>query len=276
MDDGSPDKSMDILQEVLDAYPDVKGKSLIVRQKNAGLPQARMAGLRVATGDFIIHVDSDDWVEPDYVSQLVGKAVGEDADLVYCDFFKEYDGKPSKVDTERDFSPSDGPGAVKAVNNGVIRAYMWNKLVRRDLYDLDNMIVPIRGYHEDIVFQTQIMYPAAKCVHLRKPLYHYRRRRSGSLTRASLINSRHYSAENMLHLYENLPKDRGPVTACGIYILLRAGWYCCVTLWFKKLAAHPDVVDILADMDYVHGCRVPIAKQVYTKFCCKLIRLLSR
>ena len=95
------------------------------------------------------------------------------------------------------------------------------------------------------------------------------------MTRAGLIRSRHHSAENMLHLYENLPKDKGPVTSSGIYILLRAGWYCCITLWFKTLAAHPDVVDILANMDYVHGCRVPIAKQVYTKFCCKLIKLFS-
>ena len=275
VDDGSPDRSVDILMEVLDAHPDVREKSLIIRQKNAGLPMARMTGLHSATGDFIIHVDSDDWVEPDFLSQLVGTALEEDADLVYCDFFKEYDSGKTGISRERDFSPSDGPGAVKAVNNGVIRAYMWNKLARRELYDLDNMIVPIRGYHEDIVFQTQIMYPAAKCVHLSKPLYHYRRRRSGSLTRAGLIRSRHHSAENMLHLYENLPKDKGPVTSSGIYILLRAGWYCCITLWFKTLAGHPDVVDILANMDYVHGCRVPIAKQVYTKFCCKLIKLFS-
>ena len=239
------------------------------------MPKARMAGLRVATGDFVIHVDSDDWVEPDYLSQMVRKAVEEDADIVYCDFFKEYEGKSPSIDRERDFSPSDGPSAVKALNNGVIRAYMWNKLVRRELYNLDEMIVPIRGYHEDIVFQTQIMYPASKCVHLGKPLYHYRRRRSGSLTRVSLIKSRHHSAENMLHLYDSLPKDRGPVSACGIYILLRAGWYCCITLWFKKLAAYPDAVDTLARMDYIRGCRVPVAKQVYTKFCCALIKLFS-
>ena len=276
VDDGSKDRSMDILFEVLEAHPDVKGKSLIIRQENAGLPKARMTGLRAATGDYVIHVDSDDWVEPDYLSQLARMAVEEEADVVYCDYFKEYDGKPAKVEVEKDFTPVDGPSAVKAVNNGVIRAYMWNKLIRRELYDLDNMIVPIRGYHEDIVFQTQILCPAAKCVHLRKPLYHYRRRRSGSLTRASLVNSRHYSAENMLYLYERLPKDREPVTSSGIYILLRAGWYCCVTLWFKKLAEHPDVVDILADMEYVRGCRVPVAKQAYTKLCCKLIRLLSR
>ena len=84
VDDGSPDSSVDILAEVLDAHPEVRAKSLIIRQKNAGLPKARMAGLGVATGDYVIHVDSDDWVEPDYLSQLVGKAVEEGADVVYC------------------------------------------------------------------------------------------------------------------------------------------------------------------------------------------------
>ena len=276
VDDGSPDRSMEILQEVLDSHPAVKAKSVVIRQKNAGLPQARMSGLRAATGDFIIHVDSDDWVEPDYLSKLAGKAVEEDADVVYCDFFKEYEGKLSRVDRERDIVSPDGPAAAKAVHNGVIRAYMWNKLASRKLYDLDNMIVPPRGYHEDIVFQTQILYSATKCVHLKEPLYHYRRRRAGSLTRVSLIRSRHNSAENMLYLWDNLPKDSGPAVTCGIDMLLRAGWYCCITFWFKTLAAHPDVVDILAGMKYIHGCRVPLSKQVYTKLCCKLIKLFSK
>ena len=107
VDDGSKDRSMDILSEVLEAHPDVKGKSLIIRQENAGLPKARMTGLRAATGDYVIHVDSDDWVEPDYLSQLVRMAVEEEADVVYCDYFKEYDGKPAKVEVEKDFTPVD-------------------------------------------------------------------------------------------------------------------------------------------------------------------------
>ena len=276
VDDGSPDRSMDILKTVISEYPDRESSTIIIKQENKGLPAARMAGLAKASGEYIIHVDSDDWVEPDYISSLVQKAVEEDADVVYCDFFKEYDKKPAKIDKEKDFLPSDGKGAVKAMHNSIIRAYMWNKLVKRDLYDLNNMIVPKYGYHEDIVFQTQILYGANKCCHLDRPLYHYRRRRRGALTGSSLIRTRRQSAANMFDLYDALPKDSGPVTSCGIDILLRGGWYSCIILDFKLLSQHPEAVKALSEMDYVKHCRVPVAKQVYTKLCCKVMRLFAK
>ena len=235
---------------------------------------ARMTGLRKATGDYIIHVDSDDWVEPDYLSKLARKAMETDADMVYCDFLKEYENKPPKTMREADFSPSDGHTALTAMHNSHIRAYMWNKLLRRSLYDLDNMVVPVRAYHEDIVFQTQLLYNAKNCVHVKEALYHYRRRRSGSLTAGKLIRNRRDSALNMLTLYNALPKDRGPMTVCGTDVLMRAGWYCCATLDFKMLASCPEAVKILAEKKDIPHNRVTIGKQRYTKFCCKLMRLL--
>ena len=275
VDDGSPDRSMDILKETLSEYPQREPDTIIITQENRGLPEARMAGLAKATGDYIIHVDSDDWVEHDYVSSLVERAVEDDADVVYCDFFKEYGSKASIIDREGDFTPPNGRVAVKAMHNGKIRAYMWNKLIKRDLYDLESMIVPRFGYHEDMVFQTQILYGAEKCSHIPRPLYHYRRRRKGALTGSSLIHTRKQSAANMLELYDALPKDSGPVTACGIDILLRGGWYSCIILDFKALLRHPDAVRALAGMRYDRNNRVPIAKQVYTKACCGILRMFT-
>jgi len=274
VDDGSPDRSAEILEEVLEAFPERKSQTAIIHQKNQGLPVVRKVGMGMATGEYIIQVDSDDWVEPDYISSLVEKAVDEDADVVYCDFFKEYEGRHPKIEREKDFFPSDGVMAVKAMHNSIIRAYMWNKLVKRDLINTEGLILPLYGYHEDIVFNTQILYNARKCVHLKRPLYHYRRRRSGSMTRAFIVKTRKHSALNMLHLYDSLPKDKGPVTTCGIDILLRAGWYSCIIMDFKLLSAYPEAVKILSEMKYVHNCRVPITKQVYTKMCCKILRLL--
>ena len=273
VDDGSPDRSIAIIQEVLEAYPERKDSTKIVREENKGLPQARMAGLRQATGDYIIHVDSDDWVEPDYISTLAQRALETDADMVYCDFYKEYPNKPHKVCREATFSPPEGHEAIKAMHNSRIRAYMWNKLLRRSLYDLDSLFVPVRSYHEDIVFQSQLLYNAKKCVHVWEPLYHYRRRRTGALTCGKLVRSRRASAQNMLAMYDALPKDRGPLTVCGMDVLMRAGWYCCATLDFKLLASCPDAVRILAEKEDIPNNRVAISKQRYTKFCCKIMQM---
>ena len=245
VDDGSPDRSVAVLQEVLDSHPERKSQVTIIHEDNKGLPQARMSGLRKATGDYVIHVDSDDWVEPDYISHLARKALDTGADVVYCDFYKEYSSKPSKLYKEAELSPQDGPSAVKAVHANQMKAYMWNKLMRRSLYDLDSLFVPIHSFHEDIVFQTQLLYDARLCVHLREPLYHYRRRRSGALTGSHVMRNRRYSAENLLALYDALPKDEGPLTICGQDLLWRAAKYCCKTFDFKLLASSPDAVNIL-------------------------------
>lgn len=273
VDDGSPDGSISILEGILSGeFPHLRSRVKLVREPNSGLPCARMAGLAEAEGDFIIHVDSDDWVEPDYIRKLVEMAVEEDADAVYCDFIKEYSGKKPKMYREGDFSPATGPVAVKCMHNSIIRGYMWNKLEKRSLYDLPSMFVPVHGYHEDLVFQTQTLCKAKKVVHLKEALYHYRRHRRGALTSSSLIKTRKQSSENMLKLYDALPKDSVAFKACGDDILLRGGWYCACIFNFKLLRAHPDAVKRLLEMDYVRSCRVPVAKQIYTKFICRLIR----
>lgn len=273
VDDGSPDNSIPILESVLTTeFPQLQSRVKIIHEPNSGLPRARMAGLAEAEGDYIIHVDSDDWVEPDYVRNLVEKALDEDADVVYCDFYKEYSGKKPKVYAEGDFEPATGPVAVKSMHNSIIRGYMWNKLERRSLYDLPSMFVPVHGYHEDLVFQTQTLSKAQKVVHLKEPLYHYRRRRRGALTSNSVVKTRKESAENMLKLYDALPKDSIPVRACGEDILLRGGWYGACILNFKLLRAHPEAVEKLLEMDYIRGCRVPVSKQRFTKFICRLVR----
>lgn len=272
VDDGSDDRSVDIIEKILsEDFPHLIPSVTIIHQSNSGLPKARMKGLAAAKGDYIIHVDSDDWVEPDYISRLVGKALEEDADVVYCDFFKEYP-KRNKVAKEGDFTPGTGPAAVKAMHNSIIRGYMWNKLERRSLYDLPSMFVPVHGYHEDLVFQTQVLCKAGKVVHLNEPLYHYRRRRRGALTAKSLVSSHRQSAENMLMLYDALPKSGVALEACGIDILMRGGWYCASTLDFKLLRSHPEAVKVLSEMNFIHGCRVPIGKQRYTRFICRLLR----
>ena len=80
VNDGTPDRSMEVLDAVLKRYPQRTVK--IVNEENAGLPHARAAGLKVATGEYILHVDSDDWVEPDEVERLVARAEETGADLV--------------------------------------------------------------------------------------------------------------------------------------------------------------------------------------------------
>ena len=86
VDDCTPDKSIEILKNVLEDYPLRKKQVLIIsHEKNMGLPIARQSGLKVASGDYIIHCDSDDWVDTTMYEKMYNKAIEDGSDVVVCD-----------------------------------------------------------------------------------------------------------------------------------------------------------------------------------------------
>lgn len=277
VDNNTPDRSIELLEGLLnDKYPQCKEYTRIVKQEKLGLGYAREAGLRVARGEYIIHVDSDDWVEPNFISALTNKAIETNADIVYCKYYKEYDGsKPAKVSKEPDMTGCTDAEFVYAIHNSILQAYNWNKLERRSLYgDIDKFIIPITNMNEDIVFQSQIAYGAKVIVHLPEPLYHYRRRRKGAITKTSWRGRRMNSAQGMLYFYRQLPKRDSVLEYCEQDVVMRMAWYALSTFHFSFLHNNPDVMKYLLEMQYVKGRRVPISKQRIMKGYCTIYKWL--
>ena len=84
IDDGSPDKS----GEICDEYMKFDERFKAFHQINRGVSVARQVGLDNASGEYVIHADPDDWIEPNMLEELYLKAKIEDADIVICDFYK--------------------------------------------------------------------------------------------------------------------------------------------------------------------------------------------
>lgn len=94
VNDCTKDKSIEILEQVLSEYPHrMEQVKIIHHEKNEGLVAARNTGLKHATGDYIIHCDSDDWVDLNMYETMYNKAVETDADVVYCSFICEFSNK---------------------------------------------------------------------------------------------------------------------------------------------------------------------------------------
>ena len=72
VNDCTKDSSMQVLEFVMKDYP-ARNVRIINKEKNEGLPQARKTGVLASTGDFIMHIDSDDWVEHDIVEKLYAR-----------------------------------------------------------------------------------------------------------------------------------------------------------------------------------------------------------
>ena len=223
VDDGGKDRTVEILRGILEKQdPALQARVRIISKENAGLPRARKTGLDAATGEYVLHVDSDDWLEPVTVEKLVAKAVETDADIVVYDFWKEYPNH-HKLDSEKDSSCADPDLFRRRLYTYDAYGYVWSKFCRRSLYD--DVFVPKYAMHEDIVFSSQILFRARKIVHLKESLYHYDRSVSASATRAPQKIRRVNSARNLLDLYVHFEgQEPSPVSGLRDEIFLRAAW----------------------------------------------------
>ena len=82
MDDGSTDRS----GQICDEFAQRDRRVSVIHKENGGLSDARNAGLAVARGDYIVFVDSDDWLALNYVERMLELAEKYGADIVACDF----------------------------------------------------------------------------------------------------------------------------------------------------------------------------------------------
>lgn len=171
VDDASPDGSIRILKNVISHYPLRKNNiKIITHNVNKGLPAARNTGLMSATGEYIFHCDSDDYLEEDMLESLYNKAIKCKADIVWCDYFISFD-KKKKVISQPDYeTPIE---AVKGMLRGTMKYNVWNKLCRRAIY-VDNKINFPEGKSmgEDLTM-IMVFLHANRCAYVKKPLYNY-------------------------------------------------------------------------------------------------------
>ena len=169
VDDGSPDSC----GRICDDYAKGDNRIKVVHKVNGGLTSARNAGLEVAKGEWIMHVDGDDWIESDMIESLIEAAQATGADLVVGDFTKYgpcagYYKLPTWSSDKRD-----------SMSNYI--AYMmttiWGSIAKRSLY-ADHSLKSPEGisYCEDFHLIVRLCHFAKKVVNVHRPFYHYRYR----------------------------------------------------------------------------------------------------
>lgn len=170
VDDASPDESRTILEGVLAKYPE-RNARIITHPVNQGLPAARNTGLAEACGDYIWHCDSDDWPEVTMLEKIYTAAVEKDADIVYCDFFLSFE-SGERYMSNPTFSTGDDL-LRKGFLAGSTKYNVWNKLIRKDLYDKTGIRFPAgHGMGEDMTV-IRLATEAKRVTHVPEALYHY-------------------------------------------------------------------------------------------------------
>ncbi|WP_278683089.1 glycosyltransferase family 2 protein [Paraclostridium bifermentans] len=216
VDDCSPDNSIPILKNILTQYPQrIKDTKIISHNTNRGLAAARKTGLSLATGEYIIHCDSDDWVEVNAYEILYKAAIDNNSDIIICDIFHAT-GKGKKCICT--LPPVNNIELINAFLNGNVHASLCNKLVKREIYVANN-IEPIENinYLEDMSIMYKLVYYSNKITYINKPLYNYFIANYSSYTHAPLSIE---SQRGMLILFSQMKTF---LHETGLYLNFKKG-----------------------------------------------------
>lgn len=178
INDGTPDGSMEIAKK----YTSADKRFRIYNKENGGLSDARNYGIARAAGDFIVLIDSDDFLYKDYLSVLYNACVENDADMAYCRYKFSYCG--GKLNIPMPFGPKKGvltgeKAARLLISDTNLQSYAWNKIYRRTLFTNNGITYP-KMYFEDIATSSRLMIHANKVAISNRYLYYYVKR-SGSI-----------------------------------------------------------------------------------------------
>lgn len=172
VNDFTKDRSIAILEETIKKYPERAKQVIIVNhEKNRGLAAARNTAVAAATGEFVMHVDSDDYVDGRIVEKAVKRQTENDADIVVIDFVRAYPGYNKVFHYSSFEKPKDYCLTVLARNNS---NSIWAKLIRRSLYT-NYGIKCEEGCNQGEDFQVvpRLLYHAKAIINLQEPLYFY-------------------------------------------------------------------------------------------------------
>lgn len=171
VNDCTKDNSIEILKNVIDKYPNRKDQIKIINHsENKGLPQARKTAIEYAKGDYVIHCDSDDWVDKNMYEILYEEANLKNYDLLFCDYFKS-DGFNHTIFSKNSEATNHDILFRKVLAYSSALNPLWSVLVKRNLYE--GIAYAIGNQSEDWTLVVQLLYKAERIGFIKKPLYYY-------------------------------------------------------------------------------------------------------
>ena len=196
VNDGSTDKS----EQILKNYQDKDKRIRVINQENKGVSQARNTGIENATGNYVMIVDADDWIDKNACQVLLDRIKKEQSDVLLFPYIRE----TSKGSFEKNIFEEDKIFDKNRVKEKLHRRYIgligeelknpenadalctvWGKLYRLDIikkHNLQFVDLDKIGTYEDGLFNLNYFEYVTKAVYLNQHLYHYRRTERESIT----------------------------------------------------------------------------------------------
>ena len=172
VDDGSKDRSLDVLRE----YAEKDSRVVVIAKENGGVSSARNAGLNRMAGTFVTFIDPDDYVHPQYFELLTQAQQILDSDLTVCNYLSVENGDEKPEDSPVAFDPADvkSTSCSAFFQNRAFRSFCWGRLIKASAIQNIRFREDIR-FAEDAVFTASVWEsnPTLSCSVLDMPLYRY-------------------------------------------------------------------------------------------------------
>ena len=186
VDDGSPDRC----GALCDSLARTDSRIRVIHQENQGLGGARNTGIREARGDWLLLVDSDDWIEPKILEKAMEAGLREEADLVMF-AFRTVDEQGRELGVFREDMPKERGIGLQEHKEALLTApCAWNKLYRRSFFQGTGLAYPPRVWYEDLRTTPKLMAKAGRMVFLDEVGYNYLQRQGSIMNSANLERNR--------------------------------------------------------------------------------------
>ena len=204
INDGSPDNCLNILKEYQAKYPNKN--VVIIDKKNEGVWKGRFDGIKIAKGEYITFVDSDDYIALDYAEKLYSNAKTTNSDITICGFDRIDTDTGHKYSTEmtqynnKIIDMNKNPEDILSINGS-----LWNKLYKAEiLKSMDNLKNPPRIL-DDMMFLLLVWLRTNKITFISDSLYYYMIRQDSIMTqiKKEQIESTQNAMLEVKSIYEN-------------------------------------------------------------------------
>lgn len=183
VDDGSPDEC----PQMCDEYAQLDSRIVVIHKKNGGLSDARNEGLRVSTGDYILYVDSDDYIELDSCERFVDN-LQEEADIIVgvCKEIRNLEIKYQRHTNLKEKTLYEAREyVIRSINENAWYAPAVLNLYRRNFLIENGLYYKVGFYYEDTEILPRLFLCNPKIIYMDYPFYNYMIR-EGSITTSGI------------------------------------------------------------------------------------------
>lgn len=261
VDDGSPDEC----PRMCDEYARIDERVRVIHKDNGGLSSARNAGLDIMNGNYVMFIDSDDYLAVNTVECILEESLNYCADIVTFKFVKVYDDhQESTIDTNKEIRIWSGKQAlVQMFYSDGIGWEAWNKLYKAELFSDIRYVEDV--LMEDMATTYKVFELCDKVVETSYKLYFYYIRQS-SIMRSSSPKKAIDSINNMGGMCEYFKKKHPDILYAPCAYLGKTAPYYLVMLvnMNESLETQRKCIDAIRNY-YKFTCK---AKFVQKKFKC--------